>query len=194
MIRRPPRSTLFPYTTLFRSLKILGDQANIIKDFIKTSDTVVQQLDAKKNEVARWITETGRTAAISATRRSSIAAGFHLLPTFLDELKPTMQKLGELADQQTPLLRDLQRAAPSLTEFFTRLGPFSEASRPAFRSLGRASIAGRRAFIHGAEEIVALRKLAKNAPGLAKPLRQLLQTADDSRRAVDKDPRAAYSA
>src|SRR5260370_11461507 len=24
MIRRPPRSTLFPYTTLFRSLQILG--------------------------------------------------------------------------------------------------------------------------------------------------------------------------
>src|SRR5260221_1552438 len=24
MIRRPPRSTLFPYTTLFRSLKLLG--------------------------------------------------------------------------------------------------------------------------------------------------------------------------
>src|SRR3712207_9534847 len=26
MIRRPPRSTLFPYTTLFRSLKKLGRQ------------------------------------------------------------------------------------------------------------------------------------------------------------------------
>src|SRR3712207_9086092 len=26
MIRRPPRSTLFPYTTLFRSLLQLGDQ------------------------------------------------------------------------------------------------------------------------------------------------------------------------
>src|SRR5947208_5260778 len=25
MIRRPPRSTLFPYTTLFRSLLLLGD-------------------------------------------------------------------------------------------------------------------------------------------------------------------------
>src|SRR5260221_9794681 len=24
MIRRPPRSTLFPYTTLFRSLKLMG--------------------------------------------------------------------------------------------------------------------------------------------------------------------------
>src|SRR2546421_9322087 len=26
MIRRPPRSTLFPYTTLFRSLRIAGDE------------------------------------------------------------------------------------------------------------------------------------------------------------------------
>src|SRR2546429_2640421 len=28
MIRRPPRSTLFPYTTLFRSLGTPGDQIN----------------------------------------------------------------------------------------------------------------------------------------------------------------------
>src|SRR5258708_29471015 len=27
MIRRPPRSTLFPYTTLFRSLRMMGIQA-----------------------------------------------------------------------------------------------------------------------------------------------------------------------
>src|SRR3712207_8905626 len=27
MIRRPPRSTLFPYTTLFRSIDIHGDRA-----------------------------------------------------------------------------------------------------------------------------------------------------------------------
>src|SRR5256885_12874642 len=27
MIRRPPRSTLFPYTTLFRSVQLLGDLA-----------------------------------------------------------------------------------------------------------------------------------------------------------------------
>src|SRR3712207_7323115 len=26
MIRRPPRSTLFPYTTLFRSLQAVGDE------------------------------------------------------------------------------------------------------------------------------------------------------------------------
>src|SRR6185312_17475571 len=29
MIRRPPRSTLFPYTTLFRSLRVVGDVVEI---------------------------------------------------------------------------------------------------------------------------------------------------------------------
>src|SRR5688572_23123738 len=30
MIRRPPRSTLFPYTTLFRSLRAAADGANVV--------------------------------------------------------------------------------------------------------------------------------------------------------------------
>src|SRR2546425_5225716 len=30
MIRRPPRSTLFPYTTLFRSPPFLGDGENLL--------------------------------------------------------------------------------------------------------------------------------------------------------------------
>src|ERR1035441_7459190 len=32
MIRRPPRSTLFPYTTLFRSLAVLAEEAAIVVD------------------------------------------------------------------------------------------------------------------------------------------------------------------
>src|SRR5258707_6330020 len=30
MIRRPPRSTLFPYTTLFRSHRVVGAQHNVV--------------------------------------------------------------------------------------------------------------------------------------------------------------------
>src|SRR2546430_13654282 len=32
MIRRPPRSTLFPYTTLFRSIKVGGRLAELVGD------------------------------------------------------------------------------------------------------------------------------------------------------------------
>src|SRR3712207_8202603 len=31
MIRRPPRSTLFPYTTLFRSFELEGDSGNVYR-------------------------------------------------------------------------------------------------------------------------------------------------------------------
>src|SRR2546429_2893563 len=37
MIRRPPRSTLFPYTTLFRSLQSLRNRANMAKIVVVTS-------------------------------------------------------------------------------------------------------------------------------------------------------------
>ncbi|MEA2422350.1 MAG: hypothetical protein QOF55_1449 [Thermoleophilaceae bacterium] len=177
-----------------RTLRILANQTQIIKNFITDSDVVVAQLQRKKRDVARWIRAAGRTAEISATRRGAIAAGFQKLPTFLDELKPTMARLSELTDAQTPLLNKLRASAPQLTTLFTRLGPFSEASRPAFRSLGALSTVGNKALKDSTDEVTTLRKLAKDAPATAKPLRQFLQTLDDRGRSFDKDPRATVTA
>jgi ABC-type transporter Mla subunit MlaD len=177
-----------------RTLKILANQTETIKNFISDSDTVIAQLERKKHEVARWIKTAGRTAEISATRRAAIAAGFQRLPTFLDELKPTMARLGELTDAQSPLLQKLHDSAPDLNTLFTRLGPFSNASRPAFRSLGNLSTVGSKALRDSADEVATLRKLAKDAPATGKPLRQFLQTLDDRGRAVDQDPRAGATA
>ena len=52
---------------------------------------------------------------------------------------------------------------------------------------------GRRAVLKTDEEVHELRLLAKDAPGFAKPLRQLLQTIDDRSRGVEPDRRAAAS-
>jgi ABC-type transporter Mla subunit MlaD len=175
-------------------LRILGDQNEVIKNFITDSDTVVAELEKKKRDVVRWLREAADAAEISATRRNQLRANFDRFPEFLDELRPTMARLGELADEQTPLLGDLQRAAPDLDSFFTRVGPFSQAGRPAVRSLGEAGEVGTRAFREGRQEIAELRTLAAGAPELAKPLRQFLQTADDRRRAIENDPRAKETA
>jgi virulence factor Mce-like protein len=175
-------------------LRILGDQNEVIKNFITDSDTVVSELEKNKRDVVRWVHEAGDAAEISATRRNELRANFRRFPEFLDELRPTMARLGELADEQTPLLADLKRAAPDLDTFFTRIGPFSEASRPAVRSLGEAGEVGTRAFREGRQEIAELRTLAAGAPALAKPLRQFLQTSDDRKRAIENDPRAKETA
>jgi virulence factor Mce-like protein len=173
-----------------RVLNILGDQNQVIKDFIADSDRVIEALEANKGDVARWVDEAGDTAAISATRRAELRRTFQKLPTFLDELRPTMARLGELADEQTPLLADMQRAAPSLDTFFTRLGPFSEASRPAVDSLGETSKVGTRTFKEGTEEVKLLESFAPEAQPTFKPIRQFLQTSDDRGRALEDDPRS----
>jgi virulence factor Mce-like protein len=177
-----------------RVLRILGDQNRVIKNFIADSDTVVNELEKNKRDVVRWVKEAGRTAEISATRRDELRAQFQRFPEFLDELEPTMARLGELADEQTPLLADLERAAPDLDTFFTRLGPFADASRPAVRSLGEMGEVGTRAFTKGKQEIAELRALSANAPGFARPLRQFLQTIDDRKRAIEPDVRAKATA
>jgi ABC-type transporter Mla subunit MlaD len=180
-----------------RVLKILGDQNQIIENFLADADTVVAELEANKRDVVRWVVETGETAEISATRREELRQSIRKFPTFLDELRPTMARLGELADEQTPLLTDLKAAAPDLQEFVDRLGPFSEASRPALRSLGDAARVGTRAFKHGSDEVEELKQLAAEAiqtgpapdqQGFARPLRQFLESLDERRRAVDEGP------
>src|SRR5260370_24660700 len=68
MIRRPPRSTLFPYTTLFRSLADLtlppGDPRLASKaeeELIKRSEEHTSELQSHLNLVCRLLLEKKKT-------------------------------------------------------------------------------------------------------------------------------------
>src|SRR2546422_1976265 len=60
MIRRPPRSTLFPYTTLFRSHGIYGIVLNLEEDNVGAAIFGEQQAIREGDEVRR----TGRIAEV----------------------------------------------------------------------------------------------------------------------------------
>jgi virulence factor Mce-like protein len=173
------------------TLQILGRQTDTIERFIVDADRVIGELEARKGDVSRFVREAGNTAEISASRRTELAQTFELLPAFLGELEPYMGRLGDLTRAQQPVLRDLQAASGELDTFLTRLRPFADEGTPALAALGDASLVGRRAVRKSQEEIRELRRLGRDAPGLAKPLRQFLQTLDDRARAVEPDPRAA---
>jgi virulence factor Mce-like protein len=174
-----------------QTLRILARQTRTIEQVVARADTVVGALSERRRDVSRFVREAGTTAAVAATRRDQLAASFHRLPEFLGELDPYMLRLGQLATAQQPVLRNLRAASGDLDELLTRLPPFAEAGGPAFDSLGQAAVVGRRAVRETSEELDELGRFAKDAPGLAKPLRQLLQSIDDRERAVEDDPRAA---
>ena len=175
-------------------LQILGRQNEVIKNFITNSDTVVKELEAKKKDVAKWVESAGKTAAISATRQQALREQWKQFPRFLAELQPTMQQLSQLADAQTPLLRQVRETTPQLKKFFADLGPFSEASRPSLKTLGQAAVIGNKAFKESQNEIAELNAAAANAPSAAKQTRQFLQSFDQRNRAIEPDTRAKETA
>src|SRR2546430_11461459 len=65
MIRRPPRSTLFPYTTLFRSEAIFRVEPNQLYDFL------VPRLDEKKVKIEVLATGLPASQDRKSTRLNS---------------------------------------------------------------------------------------------------------------------------
>jgi virulence factor Mce-like protein len=171
-------------------LRVLGRQTATIRRLISDGDRAVGALADRRRDVSAFVREAGRTAEVGASRRDDLARTFNRLPLFLAELRPYVGRLGELATAQVPLLRNLQASSDELDTFLLRLRPFATEGTPALEALGDAAGEGVRAVRETQDDVEELRLLAQDAPGLAKPLRQFLQTIDDRARGVESDPRA----
>src|SRR5258707_4769514 len=94
MIRRPPRSTLFPYTTLFRSLYRPDEYA----EDIRRRSCRRQGLDRRRDGIARRLARTrsdregdGRAAARSEEHTSELQSRQYLVCRLLLEKKNTIE-------------------------------------------------------------------------------------------------------
>ena len=148
-------------------LKILAQQNDVLARLAEDSDRVLGPLARDRGSVADFIVQANTVSRATAERRTELERNFELLPRFLEELRPTMRELGGLSDQMAPVLEDLQAQAPAINRFFRQLGPFSEASIPAFESLGEAAEVGRPALLAAKPIIDDLRRLTGEARPLA---------------------------
>src|SRR5690242_6061194 len=124
-------------------LAILADQNKTLANLTHDADTVIGDLAANRKNVGRFVTETRQTAQASAERRAQIAASLQRLPEFLRELEPTMAKLGQATEAQTPALADLNASAGQLSTLLQNLPDFANASRTGLKSLAELSRDGR---------------------------------------------------
>ena len=168
-------------------LNILADNRRTIRSLTYEADGVLSRLAANRRNVGRFVVAARNSAVASANRRAALAATVHKLPGFLEQLRPTLADLGTAAREQTPTLADLRASAPSLTSFFDRLGPFADASRPAIRSLGKASVTGRKAATDARPTVAELRRFATPSPEVAHNLAMILADLDDRSRATEPD-------
>src|SRR5438876_6880514 len=88
MIRRPPRSTLFPYTTLFRSRRPLSDRLRTFRDH-STSCHMLSRRHSDERTPDAGIADIQRTARVlrSEEHTSELQSPVHLVCRLLLEKK-----------------------------------------------------------------------------------------------------------
>ena len=155
---------------------------------------MIGALEARKSDVSRFVREAGRDRRDHGHAAATTLAAVVPRPARASwaSSSRTWASSATLATAQQPVLRDLAGRLGDLDTFLTRLRPVRgrRHARPSRRSATPRSWAAA-PCARARQEIHELRLLAKDAPGLAKPLRQFLQTIDQRDRAVEPDARAA---
>src|SRR2546422_2593886 len=91
MIRRPPRSTLFPYTTLFRSLRITTSD----RTFVVYQEDETRKIDSRKQAdgIVAHLVHSLDAAHRSEEHTSELQSRLHLVCRLLLEKKKKQQRL-----------------------------------------------------------------------------------------------------
>jgi virulence factor Mce-like protein len=171
-------------------LNLLGNDAQTLQDLTHNANTVITALANNSAGVERFITEANNTATATATQDQNLQRTFQNLPGFLEQLRPALRKLGAATDANTPVLQNLNQAAPQFNRLLTDLPAFSRSALPALRSLGTASVTGKSAVIAARPTIAHLNQFAKHTPELAQNLAIVLHDLDNRARAIEADPRS----
>src|SRR3712207_5280392 len=87
MIRRPPRSTLFPYTTLFRSIRGGDDPLDVSGVHPESYPVVRRILDAAKTDIAELIGNATKLKSLKPTRFVDEQFGLPTVSDILAELE-----------------------------------------------------------------------------------------------------------
>src|SRR2546422_7903667 len=100
MIRRPPRSTLFPYTTLFRSLESpgSGDGATLLTRIVVPSCSTSAPRDGASPSCSRSSQPVVFHTKRSEEHTSELQSRLHLVCRLLLEKKKIKSKLFKVSD------------------------------------------------------------------------------------------------
>src|SRR5258708_32517748 len=122
MIRRPPRSTLFPYTTLFRSDTIASMRAFVAVAKTGSFSAAAQKLDLVPSVIAKRVTQLERIVGTTLFHRStrkvvSSADGEHHLERVVAAIAAHDQALSELREGGRRLTGPIGIKLPSTLGF-----------------------------------------------------------------------------
>ncbi|HEV2924107.1 MAG TPA: MlaD family protein [Solirubrobacteraceae bacterium] len=124
---------------LDRVLAILAGENKVLAKLAVDSDKALAPFAAVRERVANYIVQSNTVAKATAAHRGALARNLQLFPPFLEQLGPSMERLGRFAEETTPVFTDLGIASAGINQAFTNLPAFSNSSATYFKNLGQTS-------------------------------------------------------
>ncbi len=131
------------------ALRLLDTQSEAVSGLIRNSGEVFGALSERQGQLRGLIENTNAVFETTARRNEDLAEAFRIFPTFLRESRLTLDRLGQFAEQNDPIINalgpavdeveptfaSLGQSAPQLGAFFTALRTTIDRSKSGFSAL-----------------------------------------------------------
>ena len=121
-----------------RVLNILAQQNRQLASLASNGDAVLEPLARNRTHITSFFHNAAVAGQATAERGADLQAGLRKLPATLHQVRLTMVRLKQFADQGTPLFADLKASGKNLSRATQKLAPFARAGIPALTTLGDA--------------------------------------------------------
>ncbi|HEY3193321.1 MAG TPA: MlaD family protein [Solirubrobacterales bacterium] len=122
-----------------RVLAILAEQNRQLASLASNGDAVLEPLARNRAHITGFFHNAAIAGEATAERSAALEEGLQKFPATLHQVRLTMTKLKQFADQGTPLFTDLNTVAPGLSKATVNLPNFAKEGIPALQSLGNAA-------------------------------------------------------
>ena len=142
-------------------LAVLHMQSRGVGRLIRNSGIALRALNEHRGTLRELISNSDRVFSATSQQRRALAQSFAIFPTFLDESRTTLARLGRFSVATDPLVNDLKPVADRLGPTVRDLGALSPDLERLFRGLPRLVDASRTGlpaaakFLRGAAPLLA---------------------------------------
>jgi phospholipid/cholesterol/gamma-HCH transport system substrate-binding protein len=141
-------------------LRTLDEQGRAVRGLVRNTGEVFGAINERDGALRRLIVSANDVFEATASRDEALAETLQVFPTFLDESKATLARLGRFSRDTRPLVNDLKRPADDLAPTLRDLGDLAPDLEGLFRDLpplirtSRATVPRLRGVVRGAGPVL----------------------------------------
>jgi ABC-type transporter Mla subunit MlaD len=121
-----------------RVIGILNRQLGQLRTILDATNTITAEGASHTAAVQAFLDRAGALSQLTAAHAGPLSDSIARLPGLLAATRPALRQLDAVAVDGTPLLGELQAAAPALNRVSADLGPFVQVARPGLARLSTA--------------------------------------------------------